>query len=117
VYSALALAGVLYASGCGGGGSHAAATTATTAGATTLHDALVAPDATILRPGQKAEVSRKALHSIGWQVACVDGDRRVTAEAVRGQRTGSGRVISYAGGSPSIWVEHDPDGSITIRCR
>jgi hypothetical protein len=108
-YSALATASALYAAGCGGD-SHSAT-------ATTLHDALIAPDATVLEPGEKVDVSRQKLSGVGWQVSCVDGDRRVNAEALRGQRTGSGRIISYAGGSPSLWVKHHGDGSITITCR
>jgi hypothetical protein len=107
-YSALAAASVLYAAGCGGDGRSATATT--------LHDALIAPDATVLEPGEKVDVPRQTLSGVGWQVSCVDGDRRVNAEALRGQRTGSGRIISYAGGSPSLWVKHHGDGSITITC-
>ena len=41
----------------------------------------------------------------------------VNAEAVRGQRTGSGDIIDVGGRSPAIWVAHNADGSITISCR
>jgi hypothetical protein len=50
---------------------------------TTLHDALIAPDATVLEPGEKVDVSRQKLSGVGWQVSCVDGDSRVNAEALR----------------------------------
>ena len=92
------------------------ATATATAATQTLHDAITAPDATELKPGQKVDVAGKTLHTVGWEVACVAGDRRVTAEAVAGQVTGSGRIVSYAGGTPAIWVRHNGDGSITVSC-
>src|SRR5207245_2830649 len=107
--SALAAAGALCVAGCGGG-------RVSTAAAQTLHDAITAPDATELKPGQEVNVAGKTLHTVGWQVACVAGDRRVSAEAVAGQVTGSGRIVSYAGGTPAIWVRHNGDGSITVSC-
>jgi hypothetical protein len=114
-YSALAAAGALCLAGCGGGG-HAAATEPR-AHTATLRDAITAPEATVLKTGDTLNVSPQALHTSGWQASCVNGARRVNAEAVRGQRTGSGRIISYAGGSPSIWVKHNSDGSVTITCK
>jgi hypothetical protein len=112
--SALAIASALCLGACGGG--HAATTTATTADQE-LHSAVTAPAATVLKHGGSLDVPRATLRTVGWQVTCVDGDKRVTAEAIRGQRTGSGRVISYASGSTSIWVVHNADGSLTISCR
>jgi hypothetical protein len=112
-HCALALAGALCLAGCGGGG-HASTTTRETL---TTHNAVSAPDATVLKPGQRVDVAGATLHSVGWQVACVHGNRRVNAEAVPGQRTGSGRIISAFGGSPSIWVVHHGDGSITVTCK
>jgi hypothetical protein len=119
-YSALLAASALYLAGCGGGG-HSPTTASTTTGSTTrtagLRDAIAAPAATVLKPGQTVNVPRKTLTSSGWQASCVSGGIRVNAEAVRGQRTGSGRIVAYAGGSPSIWVKHNDDGSITLACR
>jgi hypothetical protein len=114
-YGALAIAGALCLAGCGGG-SHSAATKPR-AQLATLRDAITAPEATVLKPGETVHVSRAALHTTGWQASCVNGTRRVNAEAVRGQRTGSGRIISYAGGSPSIWAKHNSDGSVTLTCK
>jgi hypothetical protein len=61
-------------------------------------------------------VRKSILSTVGWQVACTADGRRVTAEGIRGQRTGSGEIAGFKGG-PSIWVRHNPDGSITVSCR
>jgi hypothetical protein len=60
---------------------------------------------------------RATVRSVGWQVSCTANGRRVNAEAVRGQRTGSGEVAGFKGGTPSIWIKHNTDGSIEISCR
>jgi hypothetical protein len=62
-------------------------------------------------------VRRAIVHSVGWQVSCTANGRRVNAEAVRGQRTGSGEVAGFKGGTPSIWINHNRDGSIVVSCR
>jgi hypothetical protein len=124
----------LAASGCGG--SHAASTTTSgqTATATTsqnqstqkLIDALQPPKATVLKPGASVTISQAVLKAKGWQVACVAKGHRVTAEAVRGQRTGDLRknqkgareiIGPPKAGSPSIWVAHIANGAIVISCR
>jgi hypothetical protein len=126
------VAGVLAASGCGGTGSAAPPARSSTTGAspapttsTPLVDALAPPKATVLRPGAKVRISKLTLHTTGWQVACVAKGTRVSAEQIRGQHTDSMRgknavareIIGRNGGTPSIWVSHNPDGSITIACR
>jgi hypothetical protein len=128
----LIVAAVVAASGCGDTGSAGQPTrsSATRAGhrpatSTPLVDALAPPNATVLRPGAKVRVSKLTLHSTGWQVACVAKGTRVSAEQIRGQHTHSRRgknavareIIGRNGGTPSIWVSHDPDGSIVISCR
>ena len=108
------LIGVLVLAGCGGSG---AKTTAAVTGPALRHDAILAPKGTDLRGGMSVRVPRSVLHSVGWQVDCTAHGRRLNAEAVRGQITGSGPIASYKGGSPSISVKHNGDGSITVSCR
>jgi hypothetical protein len=70
-------------------------------------------------------VSKRTLQTKGWHVACVGKGTRVTAESIRGQHTdaiaGKGprahEIIGRDGGTPSIWVVHNPDGSIVLSCR
>jgi hypothetical protein len=81
------------------------------------HDAIDAPRAIELRPGTSVRVRRSVVPTVGWQVGCFARGRRVNAEAVRGQTTGAGEVVGFKGGSPSIWVKHNRDGSITVSCR
>src|SRR3954467_1030226 len=103
-----ALIGVLILPACGGArGNRASAVSQTS---TQLHDAVAAPKATELHHGMSLRVHASILHTVGWQVACIAKGRRVTAEAVRGQITGSGEIAGYKGGSPSIWVTHNRDG-------
>jgi hypothetical protein len=128
----LIVAGVLAASGCGDTGSAGQATRSPAtranhrpATSTPLVGALAPPKVTVLRPGAKVRVSKLTLHTTGWQVACVAKGTRVSAEQIRGQHTDSMRgrnavareIIGRNGGTPSIWVSHDPDGSIVISCR
>ena len=111
----VAVCAALVAAGCGGSKaakSHAAAPSASAG----LHDAIRAPRATELAPGRKVTIAARRLQSVGWQVSCVSRGRRVTAEAVPGQRTASGLLTGIRGG-PTIWAMHNGDGSITIRCR
>ena len=109
-----ALLGVLLLAGCGGSRSTA---TSTAAQPSVLgHDAIMAPPAAELRPGMRVRVGRSTLHKVGWQVACRAKGQRVDAEAVLGQRTGSGQVAGFKGGSPSISITHNDDGSITVSC-
>jgi hypothetical protein len=133
VVGILAVVCVLAASGCGG--SHAASTTSppTTPATTTqnqstqrLIDALQPPKATVLEPGASVTISKAVLQAKGWQVACVAKGHRVTAEAVRGQRTGDLRknqkgareiIGPPKAGSPSIWVAHIAAGAIVVSCR
>jgi hypothetical protein len=111
-----ALIGVLVLPGCGGAsGAKRAATVSRPS--SRLHDAIAAPKATELRNGMTVRVRRSILSTVGWQVACVGDGRRVTAEGIRGQHTGSGEITGFKGGSPSIWVTHESDGSITVTCR
>jgi hypothetical protein len=108
------LIGVLVLPGCGGSRAKpAAAVTRPPA----FHGSIRAPKATELQSGMSVRVRKSVLNSVGWQVACVAHGRRVTAEAVRGQRTGSGEIAGYKGGSPSISIRHNGDGSITVSCR
>jgi hypothetical protein len=109
-----ALAGALLVSGCGA--SSGSAPSASTRAPVLGHDAITAPAATELRPGDTVHVRPSTLHTVGWQVSCSSKGRRVTAEAVRGQRTGSGQVAGFKGGSPSIWITHNRDGSISVSC-
>jgi hypothetical protein len=109
-----ALIGVLVLPGCGAQGKRASAVSQTS---TQLHGAISAPKATELHRGKSVRVRASILHTVGWQVACIARGKRVTAEAVRGQRTGSGEIADYGGRSPSIWVTHNRDGSITVSCR
>ena len=111
-----AVVGVLLLPGCGGSGG---TTTASAVSQPSLvaHDAIRAPKATELRRGMSVHVRRAIVRSVGWQVACAADGRRVNAEGIRGQRTGSGEVAGFKGGSPSIWINHKPDGSIDIGCR
>jgi hypothetical protein len=109
-----ALIGTLVLPGCGGSHGSRAADARTSA---PVHDAIRAPAATELHPGTTVRVRRSVLHTIGWQVACSAKGRRVTAEAVRGQRTGFGEIAGFKGGTPAIWVTHNGDGSITVSCR
>jgi hypothetical protein len=107
--------GVLVLAGCGG--SRAKPTAAVTRPSALHHDSIRAPKATELQSGMSVRVRRSVLHSVGWQVACSAHGRRVTAEAVRGQRTGAGEIAGYKGGSPSLSITHNRDGSITVSCR
>ena len=109
-----ALVGALLVSGCGG--STGSATSAGARAPVLGHDAITAPAATELRPGETVHVRPSIVHTVGWQVACSSKGRRVNAEAVRGQRTGSGQVAGFKGGSPSIWIRHNRDGSISVSC-
>jgi hypothetical protein len=128
----LMVTGVLAASGCGDTGSTGAPTRSSTTQAshrattsTALGNALAPPKATVLRPGGKVTVSKRTLQTTGWQVACVAKGTRVSAEQIRGQHTDSMKgknaaareIIGRNGGTPSIWVVHNPDGSIIISCR
>jgi hypothetical protein len=110
-----ALIGLFILPGCGGAQANRASTVSATS--TQLHDAVAAPKTTELHHGKSVRVRASILHTVGWQVACIAKGRRVTAEAVRGQITGSGEIAGYKGGSPSIWVTHNRDGSITVSCR
>ncbi len=110
-----ALIGVLVLPGCGA--SRAKRMPAVSRPSARLHDAIPAPKATELQNGMSVRVRKSILHTVGWQVACTAKGRRVTAEAVRGQRTGAGEIAGYKGGSPSIWIRHNRDGSITVSCR
>jgi hypothetical protein len=107
--------GVLVIAGCGG--SHGNQTSAGSRPPAKFHDAIAAPKATELRPGMSLRVRKSILHTVGWQVACTANGKRLNAEAIRGQRTGSGELSSFKGGTPSIWVKHNSDGSITVSCR
>jgi hypothetical protein len=62
-------------------------------------------------------VRRAVVSTVGWQAACTANGRRVNAEGIRGQRTGSGEIAGFKGGTPSIWVVHNHDGSIDVSCR
>jgi len=110
-----AVVGVLLLPGCGGSGGMAASGVAQPS--LPHHDALRAPKAAELRRGMTVHVRRAIVRSVGWQVACTANGRRVNAEAIRGQRTGSGEVAGFKGGTPSIWIKHNPDGSIDVSCR
>jgi hypothetical protein len=110
-----ALIGVLVLPGCGASG--AKRMPAVSRPSTGLHDAIAAPKTTELRNGMTIRVRRSILSTVGWQVACIGHGRRVTAEGIRGQHTGSGEITGFKGGSPSIWVTHESDGSITVTCR
>jgi hypothetical protein len=110
-----ALIAVLVLPGCGASG--AKRTPAVSGTSTRLHDAISAPKATELRNGMNVRVRKSILSTVGWQVACTADGRRVTAEGIRGQRTGSGEIAGFKGGSPSLWVRHNPDGSIMVSCR
>jgi hypothetical protein len=110
----VALLGVLLVSGCGG--SSGTATAPATPPSMLGHDAITAPPVTELASGMTVQIRPSTLRTVGWQVACSSHGRRVTAEAVRGQRTGSGEVTGFKGGSPSIWISHNRDGSITVSC-
>jgi hypothetical protein len=109
-----ALVAVLVLPGCGASGGKR--TPAVSRPSTRLHDAISAPKATELQKGMAVRVGRSISGTVGWQVACSARGRRVTAEGVRGQRTGSGEIAGFKGG-PSIWVRHNSDGSITVSCR
>jgi hypothetical protein len=108
-------AALLGLSACGGGKT----STRTTAAAKPqkLHDAVSAPDAKMLTRGQTFTVPKQTLQTVGWQVSCTGDGKRLNAEAIRGQRTGSGKILSYASGTPAIWVRHNANGSITVECR
>jgi hypothetical protein len=110
----VALLEALVVSGCGG--SSGSATSAVRQPSMLAHDAIRAPAASELRPGMTVQFRPLTVHTVGWQVACSSNGRRVNAEAVRGQRTGSGQVAGFKGGSPSIWVTHHRDGSISVSC-
>jgi hypothetical protein len=111
----VALVGVLALPACGGSGGDAASTVSQPPAK--LHDAITAPRATELRPGMSVRVRKSVLRTVGWQVACSMKGKRVNAEAIRGQVTGAGELTSFEGGTPSIWVKHNGDGSITVSCR
>ena len=108
-------AALLVLAGCGG--SHEKQTPAASRPPAKFQDAIAAPKATDLRPGMSVRVRKSVLHSVGWQLACSANGKRLNAEAIRGQRTGSGELASFKGGTPSIWVKHNSDGSITVSCR
>lgn len=108
------VAAVLLVSGCGSTKSTKGGSQSTTA---RLHNGISVPDTTELKTGQSVNVSAKRLHSVGWQVSCTGNGKRVNAEEVRGQRTGEGEISGFRGGTPSIWVAHNGDGSITVSCR
>jgi hypothetical protein len=108
-------AALLGLSACGGGKSSAPATKA--ASAPKLHDAISAPDAKMLKRGETLTVPKQTLQTVGWQVSCTGDGRRLNAEAIPGQRTGTGKIVAYGSGTPAIWVRHNADGSITIQCR
>jgi hypothetical protein len=110
-----AVVGVLVLPGCGGSGG--TTTSAVSQPPVLAHDAIRAPKATELRPGMSVRVRRSIVRSVGWQVACIAKGRRINAEGIRGQRTGSGEVAGFKGGSPSIHVKHNRDGSLDISCR
>ena len=110
-----AVVGVLLLPGCGGSGGMTASGVSRPSLAS--HDAIRAPKSTELRRGMSVRVRRAIVRSAGWQVACTANGRRVTAEAIRGQRTGSGEVAGFKGGTPSIWIKHNRDGSIVVSCR
>jgi hypothetical protein len=110
-----ALIGVLVLAGCGASGAKRTSTVSRPSSG--LHGAIAAPKAIELRNGMTVRVRRSILRTVGWQVACSADGRRVTAEGIRGQRTGSGEITGFKGGTPSIWVTHNGDGSITVRCR
>jgi hypothetical protein len=110
-----AVVGVLVLPGCGG--SAGTTTSAVSPPPLVGHDAIRAPKATELRRGMSVRVRRSIVQSVGWQVSCTGKGRRVNAEAVRGQRTGSGEVAGFKGGSPSIWIKHNRDGSLSVSCR
>lgn len=109
----IALVAALLVSGCGGASRTASAGTQQ---ALLGHDAITAPTATDLAPGMTVRIRSSTLSTVGWQVACTSNGRRVNAEAIRGQRTGSGRVAGFKGGSPAIWITHNGDGSISVSC-
>jgi hypothetical protein len=109
-----ALIGVVVLPACGGAQANRASTVSQRS--TQLHDAVAAPKTTELHPGMSVRVRSSILNTVGWQVACLAKGKRVTAEAVRGQLSGSGEIAGY-NGSPSIWVKHNRDGSITVSCR
>lgn len=107
------MAAVLVVSGCGNTKSTTRSTTATAA---RPHSAIPVPQPTELKKGESVKVTAKRLNGVGWQASCTGNGKRVNAEAVRGQLTGSGQISGFRGG-PSIWVAHNRDGSITVSCR
>jgi hypothetical protein len=110
-----AAVGVLLLPGCGGSGGTAAPSVSQPS--LVGHDAIRAPKATELRRGMSVHVRRAVVSTVGWQAACTANGRRVNAEGIRGQRTGSGEIAGFKGGTPSIWVVHNHDGSIDVSCR
>jgi hypothetical protein len=110
-----AAVGVLLLPCCGGSGGTSAP--AVSQPSLVGHDAIRAPKSTDLRRGMSVHVRRAIVRSVGWQASCTASGRRVNAEAVRGQRTGSGEIAGFKGGSPSIWINHNRDGSIDVSCR
>lgn len=112
--SACLIATLVAVAACGGGGSNPP-TTQTQHG--TMHDAIVAPVSKVLHSGQSYHVPKHDVEKVGWQVSCTSHGVRVNAEQVRGQQTATGTVVSYGGGSPSIVVNRNNDGSLTIHCR
>jgi hypothetical protein len=109
----VALLAALVVSGCASTKSTKEASTTTAR----LHNAIPVPPPTNLTAGEKIKVSSQRLHSVGWQVSCMGKGKRVNAEAVRGQVTGTGLIAGFRGGTPSIWVAHNSDGSIIVSCR
>jgi hypothetical protein len=110
-----AAVGVLLLPGCGGMGGTAASSSSQPS--LVGHDAIRAPKPTELRRGMSVHVRRAVVRTVGWQAACTANGRRVNAEGIRGQRTGSGEIAGFKGGTPSIWIVHNHDGSIDVSCR
>jgi hypothetical protein len=111
----VAISAALLLSACGSDKSTGG--TAPSTSTSSLHNAVAAPPSTELTPGASIRVSSKRLHSVGWQVSCTGEGKRVNAEAVRGQQTATGLIAGFRGGTPSIWVAHNQDGSIIVSCR
>jgi len=110
------VAAALVLAGCGSAKNTSGAATATTKTTAGLHNAIPVPPSTELTKGESVKVTAERLNSVGWQASCTGKGKRVNAEAVRGQLTGSGQISGFRGG-PSIWVAHNRDGSITVSCR
>lgn len=117
VAAVLLLGGLLFA-GCGSSKSSSAKTTSTTqTTGSSFGDTYLAPKVVNLKLGGSFHVSLKTRNTAGWQASCVAKGRRINAEIVHGQVTRAGRIVSFKGGTPSIWVTFNPDNSITVSCR